>query len=84
MSKETVSSKFCKAAIKLTNVVDNVMWPKFLRSSLNDWKNRPLLSTVNTVGAVCWMGVWGDPSYMKTWRATDNAIEGIANLRNDT
>ena len=28
--------------------------------------------------------VWGDQSYMKTWRATDNAIEGIANLRNDT
>ena len=28
--------------------------------------------------------VWGDPSYIKTWRATDNAIEWTAHLRNDT
>ena len=54
MSNKSVSSKLCQAAVKFTNVIDNVLYPKFLRCSLNEWKNKPLLSTVKTVGAVCW------------------------------
>jgi putative DNA primase/helicase len=35
-------------------------------------------STGKTTGLRVAASVWGDPSYMKTWRATSNGLEGIA------
>jgi putative DNA primase/helicase len=35
-------------------------------------------STGKTTGLRVAASVWGDPSYMKTWRATSNGLEGVA------
>ena len=37
-------------------------------------------STILRVAA----SVWGDENYLRTWRATDNGLEGIAALHNDS
>lgn len=41
-------------------------------------------STGKTTALVAAASVWGGPNYVQTWRATDNGLEGVAQMHCDT